>query len=74
MLARVFAWPADMTTMDEPDENLDAGTRELLERLARKRADPYMISIATHDMTLIGAASIIVDFRLPILPGCAEKS
>jgi ABC-type transport system involved in cytochrome bd biosynthesis fused ATPase/permease subunit len=69
MLARVFAQSAELTLMDEPDENLDRATLEMLEHLAREPLRTQSTCIATHDTSLIAAATSVVDLRLQTLLG-----
>jgi ATP-binding cassette subfamily C protein CydCD len=66
MLARVFAQSAGMIVMDEPDENLDNCTRNLLERRLRDLAAAKPMGFATHDGSLMAAAGLIVDLTRPI--------
>jgi ABC-type bacteriocin/lantibiotic exporter with double-glycine peptidase domain len=61
LLARTFAQPANLTLLDEPDENLDQPSRALLMDLVKKLGPSRTIIIATHDRTLLAGTSTVLD-------------
>ena len=61
LLARTFAQPANLTLLDEPDENLNQHSRALLMDLLKKLGPSRTIVIATHDKTLLAGTSTVLD-------------
>ncbi len=62
-LARVFAEPAPILLLDEPEIHLDATGRQMLDAWLKQAAPTTCILIATHDPGLTAAAATIVEVQ-----------
>jgi ABC-type bacteriocin/lantibiotic exporter with double-glycine peptidase domain len=66
LLSRAFARNSPVLLLDEPDENLDGETCQMLIQLVRNLGGANMIAIATHDASLLMSAKAIVELGVPL--------